>query len=117
MKSLLLRSKVRAINAIIRPKMTYASLVWSSCKPEYRKPLQTLQSKALQIAAGAPCFARTADLPGDVGIEMLDNHLCKRNEKVYKGLDQKENQLIKKLADISANPFDHYLGPITELTM
>ncbi|KAJ1189903.1 hypothetical protein NDU88_006645 [Pleurodeles waltl] len=97
--------------------MTYASPVWSSCKPENRKPLQTLQNKALRIATGAPCFSRTADLHRDLGVEMLDDHLRKFNVKLYKGLDQKETPLIKKLADISANPFDRYLRPIAALTM
>ncbi|KAJ1140040.1 hypothetical protein NDU88_006401 [Pleurodeles waltl] len=87
------------------------------CKPEYWKPLQTLQNKALRIATGALCFARTADLHRDLGVEMLDDHLRKLNMKFYKGLDQKENPLIKKLADISANPFDRYPQPITALTM
>ncbi|KAJ1145047.1 hypothetical protein NDU88_011339 [Pleurodeles waltl] len=72
-----------------RPTMTYASPVWSGCKPNYRKPLQTLQNKALWEATGAPCFARTADLHGDVSAEMLDDHLRKLNVKFYKGLDQK----------------------------
>ncbi|KAJ1128767.1 hypothetical protein NDU88_007142 [Pleurodeles waltl] len=111
------RSKVHAVNAIIRPIMTYASPVWSGCKPEYRKPLQTLQNKALRIAIGASCFARTADLHRDLGIEMLDDHLRKLNVKLYKGLNQKENPLSKKLADFSANPFDRYLLPITAMTM
>ncbi|KAJ1167190.1 hypothetical protein NDU88_007583 [Pleurodeles waltl] len=76
-----MRSIVRAINAIIQPTMTYASPVWIGCKPEYRKPLQTLQNKALRIATGAPCFARTADLHRDLGVEMLDDHLRKLNGK------------------------------------
>ncbi|KAJ1126337.1 hypothetical protein NDU88_004745 [Pleurodeles waltl] len=112
-----MRSKACAVNAIIQPTMTYASPVWSSCKPDYRKPLQTLQNKALRIVTGAPCFARTADLHRDLGVEMLDDHLCKLNVKFYKGFDQKENPLIKKLADISSNPFDRYSRPITALTM
>ncbi|KAJ1171436.1 hypothetical protein NDU88_003298 [Pleurodeles waltl] len=103
-------SKVCAVKAIIRPTMTYASPVWSSCEPEN-------QIKALRIATGAACFARTADLHRDLGMEMLDDHLCKLNVKFNKGLDQKENPLIKKLADISANPFDRYPRPITALTM
>ncbi|KAJ1170236.1 hypothetical protein NDU88_002117 [Pleurodeles waltl] len=111
-----LRSKVHAVNAIIRPTMTYASPVWRGWKPEYRKPLQTLQNKALGIATSAPCFAKTADLHRDLGIETLDDHLRKLNVKFYKGLDQKENPLIKKLADISAKPFDRYPLPITALT-
>ncbi|KAJ1088680.1 hypothetical protein NDU88_001836 [Pleurodeles waltl] len=116
-KSMPMRSKVRAVNTIIQPTMTYASPVWSGCKQEYRKPLQILQNKALRIASGAPCFARTADLHRDLGVEMLDDHLRKLNVKFYQGLDQKENPLIKKLADISANLFDHYPQPITALTM
>ncbi|KAJ1108649.1 hypothetical protein NDU88_006025 [Pleurodeles waltl] len=79
-----MRSKVRAINTTIRPTMTYASPVWSGCKPEYRKPLQTLQNNALWIATGAPCFARTADLHRDLSFEMLDDHLRKLNVKFYK---------------------------------
>ncbi|KAJ1169665.1 hypothetical protein NDU88_001556 [Pleurodeles waltl] len=61
-KSIPTRNKLHAVNSIIRPTMTYASSVWSGCKLEYRKPLQTLQNKALRIATGAPCFARTTDL-------------------------------------------------------
>ncbi|KAJ1116771.1 hypothetical protein NDU88_004977 [Pleurodeles waltl] len=110
-------SKVCAVKAIIRPTITYASPVWSSCEPEYRKPLQTLQNKALWIATGAPCFTITADLHGDLGAEMFDNPLRKLNVKFYKVLYQKENPLIKKLGDISANPLDRYLRPITALTM
>ncbi|KAJ1084062.1 hypothetical protein NDU88_004216 [Pleurodeles waltl] len=116
-KSMPMRSKVRTITAIIRPTVTYASPVWSGCKQEYRKPLQKLQNKALWIATGAPCFARTADIRRDLGVEMLDDHLRKLNMKFYKGLDQKENPLIKKHADISLNPFDRYPQPITALTM
>ncbi|KAJ1139298.1 hypothetical protein NDU88_005673 [Pleurodeles waltl] len=97
--------------------MTYASPMWSGCKLRYRKALQTLQNRALRIAAGAPCFARTVDLHRDLGIEMLDDHLRTLNVEFYKGLDQKENPLIKKLSDISANPFDHYPRPITAITM
>ncbi|KAJ1162780.1 hypothetical protein NDU88_003245 [Pleurodeles waltl] len=62
-------------------------------------------------------FARTADLHRDLGIEMLDDDLRKLNVKFDKGLDQKENPPIKKLADISTNPFDRYPWPITALTM
>ncbi|KAJ1127276.1 hypothetical protein NDU88_005679 [Pleurodeles waltl] len=116
-KSMPMQSKVRAITAIIRPTMTYASPVWSGCCPQYRKDLQRLQSKALRITAGAPIFARTADLHRDLSVEMLDDHLRKLNEAFYKGLDQKENPLIRKLADISANPFDRYPRPITALTL
>ncbi|KAJ1126041.1 hypothetical protein NDU88_004454 [Pleurodeles waltl] len=116
-KSMPMRSKVRAVNAIFQPTMTYALPVWSGCKPEYRKPLQTLQNKALRIATGASYFARTADLHRDLGVEMLDDHLRNLNMKFYKGLDQKENPPIKKLADISANHFDHCPRPITALTM
>ncbi|KAJ1148762.1 hypothetical protein NDU88_001588 [Pleurodeles waltl] len=116
-KSVPIRSKVCAINKIIQPTMTYASLVWSVCKPEYGKPLQTLQNKALRIATGAPCFARTAHLHRDLDVEMLDDHLRKLNVKFYKRQDQKENLLIRKLADISAHPFDRYPWPITALTM
>ncbi|KAJ1120327.1 hypothetical protein NDU88_008500 [Pleurodeles waltl] len=116
-KSMPMQSKVCAITAIIRPTMTYASPVWSGCRPQYRKDLQRLQSKALRIAAGAPIFARTADLHKDLSVEMLDDHLRKLNEAFYKGLDQKENPLIRKLADISANPFDRYPRPITALTL
>ncbi|KAJ1132420.1 hypothetical protein NDU88_010733 [Pleurodeles waltl] len=58
-KSMSIWGKVRAINTIIQPTMTYASPLWSVCKQEYRKPLQILQNKALRIA---PSFARTADL-------------------------------------------------------
>ncbi|KAJ1088914.1 hypothetical protein NDU88_002068 [Pleurodeles waltl] len=112
-----MRSKVCTINATIQPTMTYASPVWSGCKSEYWKPMQPLQNKALRIAADAPCFARKADLHRDLGIEMLDDHLRKLNEKFYKVLGQKENPLIKKLADISANSFDRNPWPITALTM
>ncbi|KAJ1109542.1 hypothetical protein NDU88_006902 [Pleurodeles waltl] len=42
-----MRSKMRLVNAFIRTTMTYASPVWSGCKPEYRKPLQKPQKKAL----------------------------------------------------------------------
>ncbi|KAJ1183820.1 hypothetical protein NDU88_000634 [Pleurodeles waltl] len=66
------------------------------------------QNKALRTAAGGPCFTRTADLHRDPGIEMLAERLRKLNKKSCKGLDQKENLLIKYLADISSNPFDHY---------
>ncbi|KAJ1203544.1 hypothetical protein NDU88_007329 [Pleurodeles waltl] len=41
-----------------------------------------------------------------LGVKMLDDHLRKFKVKFYKGLDQKENPLIKKLTDSSANPFD-----------
>ncbi|KAJ1141151.1 hypothetical protein NDU88_007486 [Pleurodeles waltl] len=116
-KSMPMQSKVRAITAIIRPTMTYTSPVWSGCRPQYRKDLQRLQSKALRIAAGAPIFARTADLHRDLSVEMLDDHLRKLNEAFYNGLDQNENPLIRKLADISANPFDRYPRPITALTL
>ncbi|KAJ1178987.1 hypothetical protein NDU88_004226 [Pleurodeles waltl] len=56
-KSMPMLSKVDEVTAMIRPTMTYASPVWSGCKPEYQKPLQTLQNKVLRIATGAPCFA------------------------------------------------------------
>ncbi|KAJ1181221.1 hypothetical protein NDU88_006431 [Pleurodeles waltl] len=112
-----MRSKVHPVNAIIRPTMTDALTVWSGCKPEYQKPLQTLQKKALRIATSAPYFARTADLHRDLGVEMLDDHLRKLNVKFYKGLDQKENPLIRKLADISPNPCGRCPGPIITLTL
>ncbi|KAJ1128573.1 hypothetical protein NDU88_006950 [Pleurodeles waltl] len=107
------RNKMCTINAIIQPTMPNASPVWSGCQLEYRKPLQTLQNRALQIAAGA----RRADLHRDLGVEMLADHLHKLNERVYKGLNQKEKPLIKKIADIFAKPFDRYEQPITALTM
>ncbi|KAJ1149941.1 hypothetical protein NDU88_002739 [Pleurodeles waltl] len=108
--------------------------------------VERLQTRVLEDIAeqgpmdsySAPCFARTADIYRDLGIEMLDDplrklnvkfyyrdlgiemlddHLRKLNVKFYKGMDKKENPLIKKLADISANPFDRYPRPITALTM
>ncbi|MEE6528832.1 hypothetical protein FKM82_017585 [Ascaphus truei] len=97
--------------------MTYASPVWSGCHQRLRSSHQKLQNKALRIASNAPLPTRIADLHRELGIEMLDEHLKKLNEKFYKELDQNSNPLIKKLAAISANPFDRYPRPITALTL
>lgn len=116
-RSMPLASKLRLIQGVIVPTMTYASPVWSGCSPNVREKLQKVQNKALKIALRTPMYTRTTSIHRDTGFELLDDVMLRQNENFYAALKTNANPLISHLAEISDSPHDRYPRPIKSLQL
>ena len=118
-RSMPLQMKVHLYKMTIRPVMTYATPTWSGIlqKKTAARTLQLIQNRALKIAAGAPMYARTADLHKDLGVDLMRDHILKLNQNFYKKLEENPNPLISEQRHFEVNPWDKYSRPICALSI
>lgn len=73
--SLSLRTKRRLYLTILRPIITYGSVVWATAAKTHLKSLESLQSKTLRIITNSPWYIRNISLRRDLEIPPLEDRI------------------------------------------
>ena len=89
-----LPNKILLYKQILRPMLTYGSLVWGTSAPSYVQKLQVIQNKFCRIAVNAPIDTNTKILQEELGIEPLSVFIKNMNSKKLLKAQQHSNPLV-----------------------
>ena len=70
-----IRRKIHIYKALILPIIIYAAPVWAYVLPTALRKLQVAQNKALRLIHGSDWYTKTVQIPGDLEVPCLVEHL------------------------------------------
>ena len=93
--NLSLPNKLLLFKQVLRPIMTYGSLVWGTAAKTSIERLQTLQNKYLRLACDAPIRTNMHFLQEELGIEEFATYIKNSNRKKIEKAENHSNTLVK----------------------
>lgn len=97
-------NKLLIYKTMLRPSITYASPVWSSCALTHRLRLQRLQSKTLKMMLGLHWRTSTDYVHAVSGVESLNDYLSKLNLKFWSRCELSLDNEVLRLCTASRQP-------------
>lgn len=94
-----LRHKVTLYKTVIRPVMTYASIVFAHTHPRHIHRLQAVQNKFMRMATGSPWYIRNIDLHKDLELPTLQKYFKEASQRHFEKAMRHPNQLVRIAAD------------------
>lgn len=84
-------------DTVIRPIITYASVIFYNCPKTHFRRLQVLQNKCLRMILSAPFDSRISDLHEKLMIPTIEQFVSKISKNFYEKSRTHENNLISPL--------------------
>ena len=89
-----LPNKLLMYKQIVRPTITYGSLVWGTAAPSHVKKLQVIQNKFLRISVNAPPRTNMARLQEELGVKTIQTFIQETSVKKLEKAEIHENSLV-----------------------
>jgi hypothetical protein len=110
-----IRNKLVLYKSIIRPVMTYASVVWGHASASQLNKLQVIQNRFLRSAFNSPWFVRNNQLHREANLPMLKEFLHEIALRSFEKAKVHENPLVREAVDYDETGPSRYKRPKTVL--
>jgi hypothetical protein len=110
-----IRNKLVLYKSIIRPVMTYASVVWGHASASQLNKLQVIQNRFLRTAFNSPWFVRNNQLHREANLPMLKEFLHEIALRSFEKAKVHENPLVREAVDYDETGPSRYKRPKTVL--
>ena len=87
-------NKILLYRQVVRPMLTYGSVVWGTAAHEHISKLQVIQNRFLKLALEAPYRTSTAQIHEESGIDYISVYIKKAAVKTINKAQKHENTLI-----------------------
>ena len=91
------RNGVLLYKQLVRPMMDYACRAWRSAVRTHVRRLQSLQSKCLRLASGAPWYVGNRQIHEDLGVPLFAEHIRALTASFHSKLADVGNPLVRQL--------------------
>lgn len=98
-------NKLLLYKSLIRPKFTYACMIWGSVAAGHLYAFQKHQNRVVKQITNSPYYVRAAKLHKELKLDTIGNYIKKVSIKFYGNLHKVPNKIIQeleKLDDISS---------------
>lgn len=108
-------NKLRIYNAIIKPILTYAAVIWATAAPSHLHFMQRVQNKILRMTVAAPWFVRNATIHDDLGVPSICETVQLQAREQIMAVEYHLNPLLRRYANYEAEDARRHKRPRTVL--